>query len=276
MLERIKEIDILTDNQEVREKIKERLESLKKELFISHACVQTLRDGFQSQTFARTAVDAELDFLKTPVSALSRKRTPQNISQPELFRLLDQWRADTADMERIERYQVMPTRTILEIVEVLPTLSSSLKRIHGIGKARIVNYGEDLLLMVSAYSEEKKLETDRLSLASKAPKKPKAPKTDSKAISLELFRKGKDIGKVAKERELALSTIESHLSHYVKSGDLDVLELLDSEKVEKIVSFFRKSETVSLNEAKSHFGNAYSYGELKMVKAHLEGEAIAG
>ena len=97
----------------------------------------------------------------------------------------------------------------------------------------------------------------------------KAPKTDSKVVSLELFKSGKTVDEIAAERSFARSTIEGHLAHFVGLGELDVFALMPREQVEEIERFFREQNTASSAEAKAHFGEKYSYGEIKLVLQHL-------
>ncbi len=262
LLREVKELDILTDNKEVRKKVKEKGEAFKKELFMKAACAKALSEGFDSHTFAKVAVDAELDYQQVAASKPSRSKAPQHIEHPALYDLLTQWRRDTAEDLDVKAFQVLTTRSLLEVATVLPTSMSSLRRIHGIGKNRAKQFGQALIELVTQYCREHQLKTDLLTLS--------LPESDTKAISLALFRKGKNTEEIAKERKLAVSTIENHLAFYVERGELDVFELLESEKVEEIVQYFAHAESANLSEAKDHFGQAYSYGQLRLARAYMK------
>lgn len=273
LLSKAEELQILTDNQTVRKKAKEQLADLKKELFISNACAQLLSKDFDAKTFLRAMVDAELDYQGVSRSTPTHTHTeaPKDIVHPELYKQLEQWRAEMADEKAVPRYVVLPTRTLLELVHVLPTSSTSLKKINGIGKSRAAEYGETLLRMVSEYCVEHQLETDLLSLTTgKPPKTPKPPKPDTKAISLELFKSGKTVKAIAEERGFVTSTIEGHLAHFVGLGELDILDLLEQEQIKEIISYFESSGSATLGEVKNHFGERFSYGELKIVWKYWE------
>lgn len=75
---------------------------------------------------------------------------------------------------------------------------------------------------------------------------------------------------IATERGFVRTTIESHLSHYVGLGELDIFELMAKDKVETIEQFFVANNTKSSGEAKAYFGEDCSYGEIKMVLGYLE------
>ncbi|NJM17101.1 MAG: hypothetical protein HC896_18500 [Bacteroidales bacterium] len=103
------------------------------------------------------------------------------------------------------------------------------------------------------------------SSGAKKEKENKGP--NSKEVSLGLFREGKSIPEIAKERGFAVSTIEGHLAHYIQQGELEVLEVMDEDKLGEIVTAAREMDSVLLSDLKSTLGEDYSYGELRMAMA---------
>ena len=93
------------------------------------------------------------------------------------------------------------------------------------------------------------------------------PKTDTKTVSFNLYKEGKDISTVSKERNLSISTIEGHLAYFVGTGEIDINDLVNKEK-QKLVK-----EVVSVHGSLSHktlidnLPKGFSYGELRMVLA---------
>ena len=75
---------------------------------------------------------------------------------------------------------------------------------------------------------------------------------------------------IAAARGLARGTIEGHLSHFIGLGELDIYAVLDRETVAEIQQFLQARPEAVAAEAKSHFGDKYSYGELKMVMRHVQ------
>ena len=84
-----------------------------------------------------------------------------------------------------------------------------------------------------------------------------------------MFRAGKSIEQIAAERRLALGTIQGHLAHFIALNQLDILSVLDQNKLADIQQFFTANPTAVAAEAKSHFGDKYSYGELNLVLNHI-------
>lgn len=262
-------LPLLTDNQAVKKKVQEQLDELRKSLSICQASAAVLGQTYSSRAFDKARVDADLDFEKSTKVSKPPVNIPRTVEHPGLYDKLAQWRAETADRKEVPRYVVFPTRTLLEIVAVLPTNGKSLKRISGIGKSRVEEYGADIIEMVLEYCAENQLETDQLQLASGTTAKvDKPPKPDTKAVSLELFKSGKNIDEIAAERGLVSTTIEGHLAHFIGLGEVDIHQLIDRESVEKIVAYFEGSKAESLSEAKNHFRDAFSYGQLRMVLKH--------
>jgi len=100
----------------------------------------------------------------------------------------------------------------------------------------------------------------------------KAQKGDSNRISLQLFKEGKNIAEIANLRQLAPSTIESHLASFIRTGELDVKELVAENKITAIL---RTVEALNLQTAatapvKEKLGDAYSYGEIRAVLYYRE------
>ena len=180
---------------------------------------------------------------------------------------MKKWREDVAEIADMERYQVMHTRTLLEIAHFLPQSLAELKKIKGIGAVKTQQFGADLIAIIQAYCTEHQIQTDRLPGLAVAPEK--APKVDTKMLSLELFQAGKTLDEIAEERNLVRGTIEGHLAHFVALGELDIFSLLDREQVQEIEQFFLENRLATNTEAKTHFGEKYSYGDLRLVRQYL-------
>ncbi|MCB0517701.1 MAG: helix-turn-helix domain-containing protein [Lewinellaceae bacterium] len=264
LLPAVKSIHLVTDNKAVRKTVQELLENLQKEVFTKNAVFKKCMEGFSTQAYVRAKTDAELDFLASKSTATAASpNVPKNTPHPELYSQLMRWRQDlAADME-VELYEILPTKTILELVQTLPTDSISLKRVKGIGDVKIKLFGADLMRMIEQYCASKNIPTNLL-----PPLAP--PKPDTKQVSFDMFKSGKNLVEIALERGLTVGTIEGHLSHFIEKGELEITDLLDKEKVDEIAAFFTENNTVATSAAKEHFGEKYSYGELRMVLGWLK------
>ena len=107
----------------------------------------------------------------------------------------------------------------------------------------------------------------RKSSVAKEQKTPKAPKTPTKQISLELLKEGMNVEQIAKARGLAQSTIISHLVYYVRSRELGLRSLIPSSREKKIRDFMQAHPDMNTVSAiREALGGSYEYWEIQLVK----------
>lgn len=97
----------------------------------------------------------------------------------------------------------------------------------------------------------------------------KAPvKQPSHLISLELFRKHKDISKVAEIRELKENSIHNHLSRCIQEDLLDIREVMKDEVLLTILDILKKyPQEKSLTFFKEKLSEEISFEDIRMVMA---------
>ena len=273
LLPEFKKISILSDNKTVKRALEDGVINLKKEYFIKNACFVALQTGFSATAYLRARANAELDFNAAKSTPATTNQpysgAPKNTPNPILFVRLKQWREAMAETHNMILYEVLPTSALIEIVQVLPLNLPTLKKIKGIGAAKSQRFGAALIAIIQDYCTEYKVQTNQMSGFVAEALAVKAAKIDTKTVSLELFKAGKNLDEIATERGFVRSTIEGHLAHFVGIGELDIFALLERDQVTEIEQFFRKNNTASSAEAKAHFQDTYSYGQLKMVLQFL-------
>ncbi|MCX8491229.1 MAG: helix-turn-helix domain-containing protein, partial [Cyclobacteriaceae bacterium] len=107
--------------------------------------------------------------------------------------------------------------------------------------------------------------------ASKEKKSRKEDKRNTYDITLEFLNNGLTIEQIAKERDLVVSTIETHLAKAVAEGRVDIFKFIPEETVMEIVNVYRQlpegSTSKGLFDAlKGKFG----YGQLRAVMAYTK------
>lgn len=176
-------------------------------------------------------------------------------------------------------YMVAGSNTIDELTRYLPQTLAEMRKISGFGDARIKQYGQDFLDLILAYSAENNL---RSRIHEKSPKrerketatgglakKPGKKRTDSFEETLRLFREGKPVTEIAKERNLAVGTIESHLTRFIWQGNIHINEIVSREKQQRIGKALAGFTGSTINPVKQRLGEEISYGEIRMVMASL-------
>ena len=95
--------------------------------------------------------------------------------------------------------------------------------------------------------------------------KKKTQKGETQRISLQLFKKGNSMMEIAKQRDLAFSTIEGHLTGFVTTGEIDILDIIDEIKLGKILALVEENPALTSSELKKHLGDDFSYNQVKAV-----------
>jgi uncharacterized protein YpbB len=98
----------------------------------------------------------------------------------------------------------------------------------------------------------------------------KKEKKDSKLETLALFKAGHSVEEIMEIRGLARSTVETHLSQFAGSGELDMDRLVPRETQSLIAGYVEEMGFTSLGEAKEILGEGVSYFELRLVMRELQ------
>jgi ATP-dependent DNA helicase RecQ len=217
-------------------------------------------------------------FLAAPVQVRIAKEPviyQQHSYEKELFEQLKKLRNQLAHEENVPAYLIFSDSSLLDLATYLPLTKNDLPKISGFGAYKIERYGNAFLEKVQDYCNEHGLATqmELKQPVARVKKRTVARErdTDTKRISLEMYRSGKAIDEIAAERNLSQTTIETHLSFYISNGDLDVNEFVSQAKQQLIKPLIEKYGTESLKLLKDHLPDTISYGEIRMVAAMRSG-----
>lgn len=102
---------------------------------------------------------------------------------------------------------------------------------------------------------------------SKKRKKRKADGKDpSHIISLQLFKSGKSVKEIAIERNLAYSTIETHISQAIQEGLMPLTDWVSVKAQQKIAEAIEKtSKPFGIKELMEATGQEFSYGQIRTI-----------
>lgn len=188
----------------------------------------------------------------------------------DLQNILRRKRDEICSAKNLPIYRVVSNSGIEEMALCLPQSREALKNISGFGEIKSRQFGDEFIDIIRGYCEEHNLHEalEALPVKGKKKKNPLVQKnSDTRQTTLELFRQGKSVSEIAAERKLTISTIEGHLSVFVKSGDVNVDEIVSAAKQETIDSAIKM---LGSNEIKPIFefcGGLVSYGEIRLVLA---------
>ncbi len=271
--EQLNAISVISDNKDSKKNVTEKTDDLQKSLGKLLLGLRSCASGFNPIAYAREKANLDLD-LEQKKKSPKPKTVDKDIVHPELYQELTSWRKDLASQNNLPAYRIISTKAIIEIGHVLPSNAQSLLRINGIGKKKLDLHGEDILEIVNRYAETKKIsERDVLSNASGPMKPVKKEKIDTKKVSFDLFKEGKSIDEIARERGFTKPTIEGHLAHFIELGELSIEQVLDIQIIEKLMPTLKKNKQGNLSDIKYRLGDEFTYGDIKLVLAHLNRKA---
>lgn len=125
-----------------------------------------------------------------------------------------------------------------------------------------------LLHIVEQQKKESAAVSQEVALKSKS--EGRAPKGHTRTISLQLFRQGKTVEAIARERGLTEGTILGHLSEFIATGDVEIHELVPEEKLKPILDAIEKAREPGLSAIKQQLDDSYSFAEIRAVLLYRE------
>ena len=189
-----------------------------------------------------------------------------------LFEQLKEIRNTIARQENVPAYVIFSDATLTDLATYLPLTNSDLLKISGFGEVKTERYGTPFLEAVQDYCLKEKLATR---IALKEPKRQRkttpAPEqaSDTKLVSYNLYQQGNSIEAIAAERKLSLSTIETHLSYFITTGQLQIDKMVQPEKQKLIEKAVKEYGDAAMRTLKDNLPEEISYGEIRFVLAAM-------
>lgn len=268
-------LEIESDNKEVRKRITDMLKLCRRECAIKQAAVQACDGQFAPARYLRTISKAAME-AQQEKSKITTLYTEADVGHPELFQQLRQWRGDLAAENGVAPYQILHQKPLIQIAVHLPDSMAGLKAIKGIGKRLAERYGQEIITLVKAYRQKQGIETvtlptpQALAIGPTGERKKTGSREDTKKTSLEMLREGRSIEEIASQRMLTRQTVEGHLAYFIKAGELAIEGLIAEERLAALLEKIPALNTGSLKAIKEALGDAYGYGEINLVLAHLQ------
>lgn len=209
---------------------------------------------------------------RSPHAEQHKFTVPDEVTNPTLYYRLKEWRLKRASELHLPPYTVLNTKAMMTLANFAPTHPDQLKRIPYFGARSIEKYGSDLLQLIAQYLDDKR--QGRVEEASVEPVKPIIyPGETTFDATLRLFKEDRmTIDQIAHLRELTPSTILTHLSRFIPTGQVSLTDLVTPEAYDRIKAYFSQHGnllTCPLSEARAAIGDDLSYGEIRLVMDHL-------
>jgi len=190
-----------------------------------------------------------------------------------LFERLRTVRKRIAEGQKVPPYIIFSDRTLHEMCRRFPPTLSEMRKISGVGDAKLERYGKDFIQEIKLYHDENpgiSILGGESGGSGRAVLTQKKKKGETVEETYMFFKGGMSLDDIAKLRSLAPSTIVSHLERLILDGrDIDMDRLVDPGKRLKIEEFFQSIEGWGLNPVVEHFTGMVSHEEARLVRAHL-------
>ena len=263
---------IVTDSRLHAKEINETLKEFFSSLSIKKYLMESLSGAFDIETYHKRKKDFILPAFSLNVYAGEAKERSES-PHPVLHQRLRKFRDSICSKADLPIYIIAGTNTLDEMSRYLPQNLVEIRKISGFGDAKTEKYGQQFLDIILEYCGERKLSS---LIHEKNPKRErkaesgeKKKKIDTKAESFKLYKEGKQLDEIAKERSLTQQTIEGHLAHYVSIGQINIEELVSKEKISLIEPHTKEFKDGSITTIKEKLGSKISFGEIRLVLAGL-------
>ncbi|MBS9524168.1 DNA helicase RecQ [Litoribacter alkaliphilus] len=241
-------------------------EKLMKEGYIAEA-------GSQFPTLKLTTM--AWDKLKKKEKIFLPMEAPVKVSREvaynkELFEALKEVRFELARKENVPPHIVFSDTTLVDMATYCPNTKERLLDMTGVGEVKADRYGTDFLEVIKRFIKTHKLKV-RMKLTTSKSAVKKAVSTgvsDTEWLTYKYLQEGMNTYQIADKREMKVNTIESHLVNLVKNGKVDAEKFVSKDDITSIRVFYRRLEEKRLKPVKEHFGDRFSYCQIKLALAH--------
>lgn len=195
------------------------------------------------------------------IDAVAQKGTTEK--SQTLRTLIKQKRSELAQAQGVPAYVIFNDKTLEDLLDKLPITFDDWLTVEGISAYRAENYMPHFSPLIDAH------------LAAKKPRPiPKGAVTHT--ITWELFEAGKTPEEIAMFRNLALSTVFSHLAKCLEEGlPVPVLDLVGAEDLERIkTAVLLLQEKTKLKPLFEHFNETIPYDKLRLAVTYWELEGV--
>jgi ATP-dependent DNA helicase RecQ len=230
-----------------------------------------LTDESKNILFGKKSLELFQYKIEEPAEEITDESVPN--SELALFEILRTLRLKLAKDEGVPPYIIFPDNTLMQLATYLPLNLEDLKNIDGFGNVKINKYGEIFLQPMIEFAKSNNLTTrSEQNKISKVYKrinkvtKKSSKSSDTKLESLEMFKKGLSAEEIAFHRNLALSTVESHLVSFIPSGEISINQFVSQDKISLIKNALEKNIKNGLREVKNSLDENITYAQIKAVQ----------
>ncbi len=210
--------------------------------------------------------------------------TASNEVDEKLFQELRMLRRMLAEDRDVPPFVVFGDASLRHMAAAVPQTTEEFSRIHGVGEAKLAQYGPDFLTVIRNFAKVNGLPvhtlTDPKQEQEQAPSPPavgtggqdrSARRSATADETLSLMSQKWSVDQIAQQRGLAETTIIGHLERLAaQDAILDLEHLMPSaEKLSQIEEAFNAVGGAFLKPVREFLGAEFTYDQLRLARIHL-------
>ncbi|MGB3570593.1 MAG: DNA helicase RecQ, partial [Phormidesmis sp.] len=216
-----------------------------------------------------------------PLTAEQKTDSTNHLSTEEssLMSQLKALRKQLADEQSIPPYIVFSDTSLRQMAQKRPQTPTDFSSISGVGNRKLAQYGKTFTQVVRDFCEANGLTTlppESFPIAAENPYQPvsKSEITATQIQTYDMYQSGLSLPDIALKREIRLTTVNSHMAKLIEAGyDIDIDRLVKVERQAVIKKAISSVGAQSLRDIREKTGDTYDYQEIKLVRAHWQGES---
>ncbi|MBI3511578.1 MAG: DNA helicase RecQ [Bacteroidetes bacterium] len=185
----------------------------------------------------------------------------------QLYGLLKDLCKKVAKQKNLPPYVVFQETSLEEMAIQYPVTMDELTRITGVGQGKAIKFGKPFIDLIAKYVEENEIERAQDMLV-----KSVVNKSGLKVHIIQSIDRKLDLMDVAAAKRLKLDDVIAEIETIVLSGtkvniNYYIDGMIDSDKQEEIVEYFKESESDSMEEAVAELGEEdFTREEIRLVR----------
>lgn len=187
-------------------------------------------------------------------------------ADPELFAILKDLRKKIARQHNLPPYVIFQDPSLEAMATSYPITMEELRNIPGVGAGKAQRYGSEFLKIIKRHVDDNDIERPEDMRVRTMPNKSKL-----KIALIQSIDRKIDLDELAESKGLEFAEMLDELEAIVDAGtkiniDYFLDEILEEERQEDLLDYFRTSEEDDLNAAIEEFSDEYSDEEIRLVR----------
>lgn len=189
-----------------------------------------------------------------------------NAVDPALYQMLCDLRKEISARLDIPPYVIFQDQSLEAMATIYPVTTEELQNIPGVGAGKARRYGKEFCELIKRWCEDNEIERPEDMRVRMVAKKSKVKVSIIQAIDRQV-----DLNDIAMANGLEFTELLDEMESIVYSGtriniDYFLVENMDDDRIDDIYSYFKSSETDSIDEAMENLDEDYSEEEIRLVR----------